>query len=126
MMKTRFCDEKMQVNLPRELVDAVVEIARRNMVSRSAYCRQAIAEKLERDGSSPFKPKGTEMNYDFKRAEHESLRDLDMTIGCLAATKTMGEAVRLAEARRAPRRVVQTLMKAAQSAATSSTAQSAH
>jgi predicted transcriptional regulator len=51
--RTRFCDEQMQFKLPQELVDAVADIARKRMMSRSAYCRQALLEKLERDGACP-------------------------------------------------------------------------
>jgi predicted transcriptional regulator len=46
----------MQFKLPQELVDAVANIARKRMMSRSAYCRQALLEKLERDGLCPTTP----------------------------------------------------------------------
>jgi len=48
-MRNKF-DEKMNFKLPQELVDSLEAIARRRMMSRSAYCRQALLEKLERDG----------------------------------------------------------------------------
>ena len=50
-MRSKFCDEQMQFKLPQELVDAVADVSRRRMMSRSAYCRQALLEKLERDGA---------------------------------------------------------------------------
>jgi predicted transcriptional regulator len=46
----------MQFKLPQELVDAVADIARKRMTSRSSYCRQALLEKLERDGICPLTP----------------------------------------------------------------------
>jgi Ribbon-helix-helix protein, copG family len=49
-MREKFCDEQMQFKLPQELVEAITKIARQRMMSRSAYCRQALLEKLERDG----------------------------------------------------------------------------
>jgi metal-responsive CopG/Arc/MetJ family transcriptional regulator len=55
-MRARFCDEQMQFKLPQELVDAVADISRMRMMSRSAYCRQALIEKLERDGICPMLP----------------------------------------------------------------------
>jgi predicted transcriptional regulator len=55
-MRSRFCDEQMQFKLPQELVVAVADVARKRMISRSAYCRQALLEKLERDGRSPATP----------------------------------------------------------------------
>jgi hypothetical protein len=55
-MRSKFCDEQMQFKLPQELVVAVAEISRRRMMSRSAYCRQALIEKLERDGICPMMP----------------------------------------------------------------------
>ena len=51
VMRAKFCDEQMQFKLPQELVDAVADVSRRRMMSRSAYCRQALLEKLERDGA---------------------------------------------------------------------------
>ena len=41
---------RMNFVLPQELAEPVAEIARRRMISRSAYLRQALLEKLERDG----------------------------------------------------------------------------
>ena len=55
-MRSKFCDEQMQFKLPQELVDAVAEVSRKRMMSRSAYCRQALLEKLERDGLCPTTP----------------------------------------------------------------------
>ena len=55
-MRAKFCDEQMQFKLPQELVDAITKIARQRMISRSAYCRQALLEKLERDGICPMLP----------------------------------------------------------------------
>jgi hypothetical protein len=55
-MRAKFCDEQMQFKLPQELVDAVAEVSRKRMMSRSAYCRQALLEKLERDGICPMPP----------------------------------------------------------------------
>jgi hypothetical protein len=52
-MRAKFCDEQMQFKLPQELVDAVADVSRKRMISRSAYCRQA---KLERDGICPIMP----------------------------------------------------------------------
>ena len=46
----------MEFKLPQELEDAVSNVARRRMMSRSAYCRQALIEKLERDGIDPPTP----------------------------------------------------------------------
>jgi metal-responsive CopG/Arc/MetJ family transcriptional regulator len=56
-MRSKFCDEQMQFKLPQELVDAVAEVSRKRMMSRSAYCRQALVEKLERDGICILTPK---------------------------------------------------------------------
>ena len=53
-MRAKFCSEQMQFKLPQELVDAVADLSRRRMMSRSAYCRQALLEKLERDGICPL------------------------------------------------------------------------
>jgi predicted transcriptional regulator len=55
-MRSKFCDEQMQFKLPQELVEAITKIARQRMMSRSAYCRQALIEKLERDGICPMLP----------------------------------------------------------------------
>jgi metal-responsive CopG/Arc/MetJ family transcriptional regulator len=48
-MRPRY-EEKMQLRLPHNLTDLLETVASRRMVSRSAYCRQALIEKLERDG----------------------------------------------------------------------------
>ena len=56
-MRAKYCDEQMQFKLPQELVDAVAEVSRKRMMSRSAYCRQALVEKLERDGICILTPK---------------------------------------------------------------------
>ena len=53
-MRAKFCDEQMQFKLPQELVDAVADISRKRMMSRQCYCRQALLEKLERDGICPL------------------------------------------------------------------------
>jgi predicted transcriptional regulator len=45
--------ERLNFVLPQELAVPVAEIARRRMISRSAYLRQALLEKLERDGYCP-------------------------------------------------------------------------
>ncbi len=58
-MRSRFCDEQMQFKLPQELVDAVADVSRKRMMSRSAYCRQALVEKLERDGICVLPPNRT-------------------------------------------------------------------
>jgi metal-responsive CopG/Arc/MetJ family transcriptional regulator len=58
-MRSKFCDEQMQFKLPQELVHAVEEVSRKRMISRSAYCRQALLEKLERDGVCPIMPTNT-------------------------------------------------------------------
>jgi predicted transcriptional regulator len=55
-MREKFCAEQMQFKLPQELSEAVAKIARQRMISRSAYCRQALLEKLERDGICPMLP----------------------------------------------------------------------
>jgi predicted transcriptional regulator len=55
-MRSKFCDEQVQFKAPQELVDAMAEVARSRMISRSAYCRQALLEKLERDGLCPTTP----------------------------------------------------------------------
>jgi predicted transcriptional regulator len=52
-MRSRFCDEQLQFKAPGELLDAVASIARKRMMSRSAYIRQAVSEKLARDGIEP-------------------------------------------------------------------------
>jgi predicted transcriptional regulator len=57
-MKRRF-NEKMNFKLPQELVESLEAIARRRMMSRSAYCPQALLEKLERDGICPTPMKAT-------------------------------------------------------------------
>jgi hypothetical protein len=62
------------------------------------------------------------MNYDQKLAETNNLRDLDRVLGYLAANpKSLSAACRMAEVRRAPQRVQETLLKAAQAGGTSST-----
>jgi predicted transcriptional regulator len=55
-MREKFCAEQMQFKLPQELSEAAAKIARQRMMSRSAYCRQALLEKLERDGLCPTTP----------------------------------------------------------------------
>ena len=59
------------------------------------------------------------MNYDQKRAELELLRDFEKCLGYLGATSNLSEAVRYAQNNRAPTRVQDALLKAAQSGATS-------
>jgi hypothetical protein len=59
------------------------------------------------------------MNYDQKRAETENLRDLDKVIGYMGASHNLDEAVRYAQNNRAPTKVQDALLKAAQSGATS-------
>jgi hypothetical protein len=59
------------------------------------------------------------MSYQGKHADLEGLRDLDRTIGYMAATKSLTEAARMADTRRASPRVVETLLKAAQAAGSS-------
>jgi predicted transcriptional regulator len=54
-MKSKY-EEKMQLRLPHELTKLLENVATRRMISRSAYCRQALAEKLERDGFSIISP----------------------------------------------------------------------
>jgi hypothetical protein len=49
-MKTKEFVERMNFKLTPELVESVATISRRRMMSRSAYLRQAVLEKLERDG----------------------------------------------------------------------------
>ena len=51
---------KMQLRLPHELTEVLDVIARRRMISRSAYARQALLEKLERDGVSVILPSTAE------------------------------------------------------------------
>jgi predicted transcriptional regulator len=46
----------MEFKLPQELEDAVSNGARKRMMSRSAYCRQALIEKLQREGIDPTPP----------------------------------------------------------------------
>jgi hypothetical protein len=48
-------DEKMvrderRFNLPHDLAMALKHVSQQRMMSQAAYCRQALAEKLERDG----------------------------------------------------------------------------
>ena len=50
-MKTKEFVERMNFKLTPELVESVATISRRRMMSRSAYLRQAVLEKLERDGT---------------------------------------------------------------------------
>jgi hypothetical protein len=63
----------------------------------------------------------TMSDYRGKHADLEGLRDLDRTIGYLAATKTLTEAARMADTRRASPRVVEALLKAAQAAGSADT-----
>jgi hypothetical protein len=52
-------DDRVNFKMPAELVEAVADIAKRRMMSRSAYLRQATLEKLEKDGvrlMPDFKP----------------------------------------------------------------------
>lgn len=56
-MRTRFCNRQVEFKLPEELEAAATEIARKHMMSRSAYCRQALIEKLQRDGIDPMRDK---------------------------------------------------------------------
>jgi metal-responsive CopG/Arc/MetJ family transcriptional regulator len=56
-MRAKYCDEQMQFKLPQELVRAVEEVSHKRMISRSAYCRLALLEKLERDGIALIPPK---------------------------------------------------------------------
>jgi len=43
-------DTLLQVRTPAELVDAIDKTADRNLVSRSAYVRTALIERLRADG----------------------------------------------------------------------------
>jgi predicted transcriptional regulator len=52
-MRSRFHDEQLQFKAPGELLDAVANIARKRMMSRSAYIRQSVLEQLRRDGIEP-------------------------------------------------------------------------
>jgi len=52
-MRTRFCNGQIEFKLPQELEAAATTIARKRLMSRSAYCRQALIEKLQRDGINP-------------------------------------------------------------------------
>lgn len=54
-MKSKY-EEKMQLRLPHELTEMLEIVATRRMISRSGYCRQALAEKLERDGYAVILP----------------------------------------------------------------------
>jgi metal-responsive CopG/Arc/MetJ family transcriptional regulator len=56
-MRAKYCDEQMQFKLPKELAHAVEEVSHKRMISRSAYCRLALLEKLERDGICILTPK---------------------------------------------------------------------
>jgi predicted DNA-binding protein len=60
-MKERRFEQKMNFKLPDELVESLEAIARRRMMSRSAYCRQALLEKLERDGICPIPKAASEI-----------------------------------------------------------------
>jgi hypothetical protein len=60
-------------------------------------------------------------DYRGKHADLEGLRDLDRTIGYLAAGKNLSEAYRMADTRRASPRVVEVLAKAAQAAGSADT-----
>ena len=53
-MKAKFCDEQIQLKVPHELAQAVADISRKRMMSRRAYCRQALLLALERDGICPL------------------------------------------------------------------------
>jgi hypothetical protein len=46
---------RMDFFMPLELARLVAEVARRHMLSKSDYARQALLEKLERDGVSPIR-----------------------------------------------------------------------
>jgi hypothetical protein len=60
------------------------------------------------------------MNYDQKLAETNNLRDLDKVLGYLVASNgNLSQACRMAEVRRAPQKVQEALLKAAQAAGTS-------
>jgi predicted HicB family RNase H-like nuclease len=48
---------KLNFFVPKELVETLHGISSKRMVSMSAYCRQALVEKLERDGINPWTPK---------------------------------------------------------------------
>ena len=50
-MKTKEFDRRTNFKTTPELDEAVTAISRRRMMSRSAYLRQAVLEKLERDGT---------------------------------------------------------------------------
>ena len=54
---------RMDVHMPRELAQLVAEVARRRMVSKSDYARQALLEKLERDGVKPRAEQGCRMTH---------------------------------------------------------------
>jgi hypothetical protein len=63
----------------------------------------------------------TMSDYRGKAVDLDGLRDLDRTIGYLAATKDLSQAARMADTRRASPKVVETLLKAAQAAGTADT-----
>jgi hypothetical protein len=54
--RTRLLDRQMEFKLPTEMDDVITEVANERMISRSAFCRQAVAEKLEREGLMPPMP----------------------------------------------------------------------
>ena len=45
-MRAKFCDEQMQFKLPQELVDAVADISRRRMMSRSRILPPSSAREV--------------------------------------------------------------------------------
>jgi hypothetical protein len=49
-MKPKRFDQSVNFKLPEVLAEAVTQVADRRMTSTSAYCREALLEKLERDG----------------------------------------------------------------------------
>ena len=53
MDKTNLLDARFTVLLERRLLDAITAASRNHYCRPSTYVRQAIAEKLQRDGIDP-------------------------------------------------------------------------
>jgi hypothetical protein len=58
MEQTNRLDARFTVLLERRLLDAIVSASSNHYCRPSTYVRQAIAEKLQRDGIDPKSPPG--------------------------------------------------------------------
>ena len=64
---------QFNLNLPEQIVEAMRAAARRRLMSRSEYIRQAIMKQLEQDGIRPAACKIHAELSDYSQLEYNSL-----------------------------------------------------